>query len=370
MPATSAPRAQSGSHVTVPVPGPFEVALELTTACNYSCRHCAVSTPTYRPHTMSRDSAFDLIREMARFDPQPSHLTLSGHGESTVLPWFAELLDFARSTLPGVTIGFQTNGSMLAELAPTIVRSAVTGVCISVDGGCQQTFDLVRGDGAFRRLVDGLEAIQEQKIRARSAIPAIQFAVTLMTVNVAELDMIVDLAARFDVQGIVTQPLTSYKSLDTERWTFRTLSEPDRSEVRRGIDKAIRRARALGVNVQCQNGDPFHEPAPEWHMREPLSADSSSNDGPFFRACRDPWIRATVTARGTLDACCFRHADVAETIDKHSLAEIWFASEGLNRVRQALASGRLDSICRSCPTRPIANEPPLIPLKWSAANVD
>jgi len=351
--------------VTVPVPAPFEVALELTTACNYACRHCAVSTPTYRPETMSRERAFALIDEIARLDPPPSHVSLSGHGESTILPWFAELLGHVRSTLPAATLGFHTNGSKLVELAPAIVQSAVSGLCVSVDGGRRETFDLVRGEGTFERLIDGLQAIQEEKVRRRSRLPVLQFAVTLMTINAAELDPIVDLAARFDVPVVTTQPLTAYDALGTERWTLRTLSEPARSELRRRIDKARRRAAALGIDLQFQNADPFREPDAEWHMRAPAAAD----DAPLFRDCRDPWFRAAVTARGTLDACCFRHADVAETIDTHSVADIWYASGGLNRVREALASGRLDAVCRHCPSRQAAGGPPVIPLKWSSPEV-
>lgn len=354
---------------TPPVPAPFQVNIELTTACNYSCRHCAVSSPAYTPRTMSRQRAFGLVAELSRFDPHPSHLSVSGHGESTVLPWFGDLLRHARSSLPEVAIGFQTNGSMLADLAPALVATRVDVVCVSVDGA-QDTFDMVRGPGSFARLIEGLRAVAEEKARVGSARPLMQFAVTLMTVNVHDLETIVDVAALFGVTTVTTQPLTPYESLGTSAWALRTLPDAEHQVVIEAIDHARSYAAFRGIEFRVQNGEPFNEPAAEWHVAiGPNTRQPPPDSPPFFRDCRDPWLTAFVNASGGLNTCCFRHDDARENIDTQSLVDIWYSSPGLNGVRDRLQSGALDEVCRMCPTRPASQQPPVIPRVWTLREV-
>ncbi|HZS37000.1 MAG TPA: hypothetical protein VFF06_09240, partial [Polyangia bacterium] len=95
---------------------PEQVSIELTTACNYSCIHCATTIPGYRGKTMDRGLAFSLVEQIAEFDPAPLRLRLFGQGEVCVLPWLPSYIEHIRAKLPRVQIAISTNGSKLKQL--------------------------------------------------------------------------------------------------------------------------------------------------------------------------------------------------------------------------------------------------------------
>lgn len=81
-------------------------------------------------------------------------LTLTG-GEPTLVKGFVEYLKLPVSL--GWIVGFTTNGTTLrGRLLADLVASGVHRISISLDG-LEKAHDQVRGDGAYRRAMEGLE---------------------------------------------------------------------------------------------------------------------------------------------------------------------------------------------------------------------
>jgi MoaA/NifB/PqqE/SkfB family radical SAM enzyme len=335
-------------------PPPKYAQLELTTACNYSCGHCAVSGPHYRATTLPRERAFSLIDEIGRLQPPVASLHLSGHGESTILPWFSDLLRHTRRKYPHLSLSFQTNGSKLGALSQVIVELGIEVVAISVDG-VGEVFDGIRGAGTYQSLVAGLRAVAERKIAAGRAQPELRFATVVTKDTVFTLVKVVELAVEYGVTEVTLQALTPYRLLDTEAWALKTLTPGERLRARAEVDAARSLAREHGIRFPILHEDVFNEPATEFHhWRIPYIPWLTPKT---FRDCVDPWKTLFITAKGTLNTCCLRKADVKETLATHRLEEMWHA-DGINRVRERLTSGALDSVCRGCSIRPRRESPP------------
>lgn len=400
-------KPKSRNDISLPtngnIPVPFHINLELTTACNYSCQYCAVSVSSYRANKIKKKQAFKIIDDLALMEHSAGVIQLSGHGESTILPWFEELIVYIRRKLPHISICFHTNGSYLDKQAKTIVEQKVNNISISVDGGNSEVFDQIRGKGSFEKLVNGLTQLNHYKVEQGVNEPYVCFVATLMRTNIFELDKLIELAHRFNVNKVVTQPLTPYLELGTEDFTLNSLDQQQRAIAYDAVSKAKNLAESYGIELQILNEDPFNEPVTEWHLAKEKNETAtenetgvSENSSPIngaenlagssmdvdkdkeseslvdlsvpnkqYRLCTDPWKMMYINARGGFDTCCFRHDDVSETLEDYSLRDIWYHSAGLNQVRNNLLQGSLDQICAGCTVRQVSDHPPVIPKEWT-----
>lgn len=385
------------SNLADNIPLPFHINIELTTACNYLCQYCAVSASSYRANKIKKEEAFKIIDDLESIKFSTGVIQLSGHGESTVLPWFEDLIIYIRKKLPNVSISFHTNGSYLDKLTKTIVDYNVDNISISIDAATPEIFDPIRGEGSFKQLMKGLNSLHQYKLKQNSNKPDLCFVATLMKTNVFELEKIVELAHKFNVNHVITNPLTPYLELGTEDFTLNSLNEQERSKVYDLVSKTKKLAEVKGIEFKILNEDPFNEPITEWHLQKEKQEDNQNENDKIenssatddleqvptdsatdtqeqaspnipkkqYRLCSDPWRNMFINAKTSFDTCCFRHDDVTETLKNHSLYEIWYNSEGLNKVRNDLLQGNLDEICAGCTLRPISDQPPQIPDKWT-----
>lgn len=354
---------------------PRQVNIELTSACNYSCRHCAVSMPDYRAKTMPRKLAFRIVDDLAQFKPAPEFIQLSGHGESTILPWFAELVNYIRNRFPDAYVNFHTNGSRLLQLADFLVnRNCKCLAAVSVDGGSAATFDYMRGVGAYDRLVSGLREIARIKLERGSSFPELGFACVLTNRMAHELPLIVKLAAEVGARYVTLQPLTVYTELKTEELLMAKIPEEGRAEIIEKAQQAQTLAQQHGIGFSLLQSDIFNEPRLDFKKipsKPPASGGVPSElvqigehitpHTRLYRQCMDPWRMLFINVLGGINTCCYRFNDISETLHTHTLEEIWYGSAGFSRVRSSLLSGNLDGVCKECPTRPWGEKPPTIP---------
>src|SRR5450756_1416338 len=122
--------------------------VHLTDRCNLGCRHC------YRAGAKKGDlSAFSHRRMLEEFeDGGGLRLLLSG-GEPLLYPYFWQLNDL----LPAfdIRVVLLTNGTLLDRRSAALLN--VHEVQASLDG-LEESHDRLRGPGAFRRALAGLEA--------------------------------------------------------------------------------------------------------------------------------------------------------------------------------------------------------------------
>lgn len=237
-----------GATVLTSMPQRF--VLELTNACNLSCVMCGRQDSTFKP------TFFDLawLDKLAPAMDRLTEVTLFGWGEPTVHPRFAQILEYLHRT--PVKKYFVSNGMLLHKHAELIVET-VDVLAISLDGAEAATNDEIRHGGDFRKIVENLH----QLVRLRNASPGkrpyINFVMTLMKRNLAELPGLVELAHTLGIEEVKAVYLTAFSDHLADQVLFDCVDE-----VRRVFAQATETADRLGIKLKLpyiQGEDPAGE---------------------------------------------------------------------------------------------------------------
>lgn len=181
---------------------PKTLTLAITGACNLTCRHCwveagAADSAAHVPEKTLRR----LLEEFAQLGGEGVRLT---GGEPLCHPGWLGLLRCARALgLRGVSL--QTNGMLFREEEVAALRELDfpgLSIQISLDGATAPSHDLVRGEGAFQVVLDGLRRLVQGGLA-----PRLTLFCTEMRHNLEEIPAILELAAELGIGSVVTGTL-------------------------------------------------------------------------------------------------------------------------------------------------------------------
>ena len=142
-----------------PIPSLRYLELQITNRCNLACRHCYLGKAGRLD--MDKETLFGIFREFEEI--HGLRLLLSG-GEPLLHKefWYINerLRDYAFRTI------LLTNGSLISR--ETARRLKVHEVQISLDG-MEESHDLLRGEGSFKKVVSAIRHLQEAEIKVSVA---------------------------------------------------------------------------------------------------------------------------------------------------------------------------------------------------------
>jgi MoaA/NifB/PqqE/SkfB family radical SAM enzyme len=206
---------------------PLTAYLELTYRCNWRCVFC------YNPRhgdlrplsTAEWVAVLDDLRELGTLG-----IVLTG-GDPLVHPDFLAVARAARDRRFAVRLF--TNGSLVTDaVADALARLDLVGVEMSLHGALPETHDrATQRPGSFVAMMDGLG-----RLRARG-VPVL-LKTPLTHLNEAELDGMVELAARLGVPHQIDCHITPRDDGDTGPLQYRASAE--------GIERMYRKVAALG----------------------------------------------------------------------------------------------------------------------------
>lgn len=299
----------------------FTLQWHVTDRCNLRCAHCYQGErgvdPPYSDLLSALEQYRDLLLRLSvkRGVKVRGHVNLTG-GEPLVRE---DLMDLIREIKrAGLTFGLLTNGTLidgrvareLGELGPSYVQ-------VSVDG-LEGTHDRIRGDGSYRRAVDGLRFLGGEGIRTMASFTAHRG-------NYRELRAVARRMRRLGVEKMWTDrmvPLGSGAAMSAE-----VLSPSDTREyvqvlgrAHRGIlglehqevamDRALQFLGGGGSSYRCPAGDGLLALLP---------------DGEVYP--------------------CRRMPIPVGNVHEESLASIYFTNKTLAALRDP---DRMDARCRAC----------------------
>ena len=163
---------------------------ETTIKCNLNCAHCRRLESDEAVITdLSTSQGKDLIGQLAelgRAQPMMPVLVFSG-GEPLCRDDIFELIGLARSS--GIVPALATNGTMIdAATAQKIIDSGIARVAVSIDGATAQVHDRLRKqEGSFERALEGIRHLHDKEI-------PFQINITLTKHNAAQLEDVYELA--------------------------------------------------------------------------------------------------------------------------------------------------------------------------------
>ncbi len=146
---------------------PLSLTLALTFDCNLRCSFCAVHGGAVRPNELTVDD-IDLVLEQARkFKPTPFYL--SG-GEpllrrDMVLHILEELCPVNE-----ISVCIFTNGTLIdRDCAQQLYDAGLRQIRVSVDAHTEELNDKIRGRGAFKKTIQGIQYLRDVGIHVDAA---------------------------------------------------------------------------------------------------------------------------------------------------------------------------------------------------------
>lgn len=317
------------------VPPPRALQVEVSGACNLSCRMCLVA---YRPRLgRSTNLALAALQRLLDGLPTVRELTLQGLGEPLLVPHLEDLV--AEAVSRGIRVGFNTNGTLLtAERSAGLVASGLDWLHVSIDGATTETFAAIRHGGDLDTVVANLRGLVAARVAAGAADPRIQVNTVVMRRNLHELPAIVRLAADVGVDRMWVQGLSHDFSdvapepgfVEIRRWTERaTLAE---GELLDQFGAAAAVASELGLELRLPETGPV---APR---------------GAGEPACDWPWRSLYVNHDGTVQPCCMlmgRQRGVMGHVEDGPLGELWHGDR-YRDLRDQLSGDEAPDMCRGC----------------------
>jgi len=166
---------------------------DMTYACPLRCAHC-YSESGRRPAGNRDDDVLRIAQFVAAH--RPKRVSLSG-GEPLIVKGWAEAARRMRDA--GVEVTLFTSGWTLDEADAERLAQSVTSVCVSIDGGTEQTHDALRGrSGSFRSAMVALEILDAFKRSRDGRCYTLGADYTVVRSNFDEMRRFVeDVTARF-----------------------------------------------------------------------------------------------------------------------------------------------------------------------------
>lgn len=187
------------------------VRMDPNWVCNLKCAMCYFSTTRVFGHD-TKSMSIPLFTKIADDVFPRTRLLFFGCGAEPLMSrdfsQYAAII--GRHKVPFVSL--LTNGQLLnAENIGSMIESRFNEITISVDGATAQTYESIRVGGRFERLLDNLRLANEMKTRlGRKGLLNLRFTFTAMRRNIAELPLLVELAARHRVASIRVRSLGSW----------------------------------------------------------------------------------------------------------------------------------------------------------------
>lgn len=332
------PPGQTGT-----VPTPTYVQIEPVGQCNLRCTMCPINYREDQPLTGTRKMMdFDLFTRIVDRFTNLQVLHLQGVGEPLLHPRFFDMVEYG--VKKGARVTTNTNLTLLnAARAERCVTSGLDTLHFSIDGTTPETYEKIRVNAHFDKVIANLETLVSTRTRMGSTYPRLHMVMVIMRQNLAELPDLVRLASRYGAEEVFAQQL-SHDFADT---AFHPKYRPLHSYVNRQsllyedleqVETIFAEARALAQELGVKLRLP---------RTRPRTFDAQTTGR---QRCDWPWTGAYISFQGYAMPCCMVASPEQMQmglITGDNLEEVW-NGEAYTRFRDQLSSSQPPEICRQC----------------------
>lgn len=171
------------------------VTFKLTPKCNLTCVMCGqrgVKGKLKGKFALEEEKSIlpkERYIELAKELKNKTNVFYMWGGEPFMYPGFMDLAEGVLKHIPVLAVN--TNGTKLKENAERIVRDQWTSIFVSLDS-FEEVNDKIRGKGSYRKVMEGLEALKEEKKRQNSVFPHIGVVSVVNNMNYKHLDKLAE----------------------------------------------------------------------------------------------------------------------------------------------------------------------------------
>jgi len=245
-----------------------------------------------------------------RISPDLIHLTLYFQGEPLLNPYFAEMVQMARSR--HIFVVTSTNGHFLNDKnVDEIIKSDLSHLIISLDGLDQQTYEKYRVNGDLQTVIDGIHRLVAARQTVKSKSPFIELQFLVMRHNEHQVKQMREFAKQSGVDKL------SFKTVQVNNFNAENSIIPTL--------KGKSRYRQL--------------PDGSWALTKKIR-----------NRCRRIWGSIVVTWDGKVVPCCYdKNADhQTGNLLEEPLSSLW-KKQLYTTFRKKVLSNRSEiDICKNC----------------------
>lgn len=175
---------------------PETLSIHLTDKCNLSCIHCYNESNPYASDELPFSKVKKLIKDFKSLGGR--NLSLTG-GDSLLHPDFFDILKISEEF---EVLSVLTNGTNVDEKSAQILSDCRARIQISLDGSNPEINDLIRGGGSFKKIMKGIENLQNKGAGERIVI-----STTAMKQNIEDVPAIIELVEKIGIKFLRCLPL-------------------------------------------------------------------------------------------------------------------------------------------------------------------
>jgi len=331
--------------------GPKGAYIEATTRCNMRCKYCPHYYSTFgddMPEAIVHKAIGALV---AKVDT----ILIAGLGEPLISKSFFTILEACEQN--GVRLGFPTNGIRLRDerLVERLVRAPVQ-ICVSIDGARPETYNFMRPEQEWDRLLQTLALVQRCRKKVGPKFKgATSFLCVAMKDTFGDLPDLVCMAHEYGVSQIQVQALSDgfpgQSPFNTPNVTAPALLEG--MAVARKFGVSLNLPSSL-YRMACDHvlvGDALWRddltPGAKHILSELLfeaSVHAVPKDG--ISPCRHPWDWTFIDCTGKVRACCLSQTPLGD-LNTENWNDIWNGTRYQN-FRRLVHSWNPPIACRKC----------------------
>ena len=320
---------------------PYYVQYEVTTHCNLACYMCVRNEVIKHPQHLAFENfrkAFDQIGALK--------LTLSGAGEPLLNPDLKQMIAYARSH--GASVMIPTNGTLLGrgDLAQDLVESGLNVMKVSIDAANPKTYQAIRRQDCFEKIVEGIERLNEMKQKAARRFPEIRFDVVILKENYGEMADIIRLAGRLKIRTVFFRAVQT-KGIGKEREEV-IGKDVDFDALYQAVREGIREAGRLNVKTNLKDVARDFRAYKSIYVRQDAAMSG--------QVCLLPWLQCFVSVKGEVSPCCATYTNesfTAGNVFEQDFQSIWNGPKMRMIRRQFRQKHNPFAVCRDCLPRSI-----------------
>jgi len=297
----------------------YDVAIDITTYCNFECVHCLRDKLAPRAH-MPAELLELILGEISSVGIQ--NVCLTG-GEPALHPELQRILEAMAKN--EIQFSLVSNGFLFEEnILPLFsgkVRKYLSGVCFSLDGATAKSHDMVRKKESFKKVLKSIDACVKENI-----------PVTVKSIihkqNRGEITDIAHLCASKGV-GSLGYVLLTPTPLLTSRNLM--LTAEDHREVIAYITGRIMPSFAMTINIEGYADPDYRVP-----FCNPAHGISFDHEGNFIFCCNlsHPTAGDKPNVLGKEFLGNIRIIGIEEGIVRHYKMLAWFMDKVMNSYRE------------------------------------
>lgn len=316
--------------------------------CNLNCKMCGSKGLLTRfklkkVTKLNNNSLSDIIS----YFPFLENLTLSG-GEPLLYRECKSIVKKIKK-YSNVNLKIITNGNLINEFwLDQFCNIPFQNISISMDAATNKTYQRIRKNGNFEKVIHSIKRINEMK---NGNSPALNLSFVAMRMNLHEMNDFMELAHKLNISQV------SYQAIGNQRLFFYniekiTSTKKDCHEVLKQCNKLNELSKNYGIkcanripgNILWDNPDAFYD---FFNIKE-----KDLNQDTHFE-CDQFWKRLDISPE-FYSTCCFTYNKKYSMIKVKDnsipkISEIW-NSDQLIRLRKMVSASNYNEICKvSCP---------------------